>query len=60
MVSAPNRLTYDATNPPIQLANADDNIQTPINNDANLGGDNLVTTDKPTGDKHNSPTVWKK
>ena len=45
----------------ITLAKKDANNQTPISNEANFGGDNFpVTTDKPTGDKHNSPIVCNK
>ncbi len=32
---------------------------TAINNEANFTGDNLFTNDKPIGDKHSSPQVWK-
>ena len=54
---APKLSTTDATKPPMKLATDEDNIQTAINIEANLGGDNLVTTDKPTGERHNSPMV---
>lgn len=60
IVAAPSLSTYAAKNPPIQLATAEESIQTPIKRDANLTGANFVIIDSPTGDRHNSPIVWKK
>lgn len=60
ILPAPSDSTVDAKNPPIILATKDESIQTPINRDANFGGESLVTTESPTGDKHNSPIVWTK
>ena len=42
------------------LAAAVDKNHTPINNEANLSGDNFTTIAKPIGDKHNSPMVCNK
>ena len=60
IVAAPNFSTYAAMNPPNIFATKVDNIQTPINIEANLIGASLVTTLNPTGEIHNSPMVWKK
>ena len=57
---APNVSTLEATNPPIKFAAEDDNIHTAIKIEANFGGESFVTTDNPTGDKHNSPIVCNK
>ena len=43
--------------PPIKLPKKEEANHTPINMDINLAGANLVTIDKPTGDKHSSPQV---
>ena len=43
--------------PPIKLPKKEEANHTPINMDINLAGANLVTMDKPTGDKHSSPQV---
>lgn len=57
---APKVSTIEAKKPPMKLAIEEDNIQTAIKIEANLGGDNLVTTDKPTGERQSSPIVCSK
>ena len=57
MVDAPKDSTTEATKPPMMLAKKDASNHTPIIKDANLGCDNLVTTESPTGERHNSPMV---
>ena len=54
---APCSFTNEAITPPAALAKKAAIIQTPIKIPAKRGGDNLVTIDNPTGDKHSSPTV---
>jgi len=50
----------EPTTPPILLAAATNRNQAPIIKDAIRRGANLVTIDKPIGDKQSSPIVWKK
>jgi hypothetical protein len=57
ILPAPIDSTEDARNPPTIFATKEDNSHTPISTEANLGGDSFVTTDKPTGERHNSPSV---
>lgn len=57
---APRLSTFDEIIPPNKFAKNDANNQTPISKDANRGGESLVTTDKPTGDKQSSPMVCTK
>src|SRR5438309_795207 len=40
------------------LAKKFDRNHTPMRRDTNFTGASLLTMDSPTGDKHNSPTVW--
>ena len=54
---APKVSTTEAKKPPIKLAIEEESIQTAIKIEANFGGDNLVTTERPTGDKQSSPKV---
>jgi hypothetical protein len=55
---APRDSTLEAKKPPKMLATKEDSSHTPIKTEANFGGDNLVTTERPTGDKNSSPMVW--
>lgn len=57
ILPAPKVSTVEAKKPPTIFAIKDAISHTPINRDANLGGANFVTTESPTGDKHNSPIV---
>ena len=57
---APKVSTIEAKNPPMKLAIDEANIQTAIKIEANFGGDNFVTTDKPTGERQSSPIVCNK
>lgn len=57
ILPAPKAETVAANCPPSKLAKNDDNSQTAINTDANLGGDIFDTVAIPTGDKLNSPNV---
>lgn len=57
IVPAPIVSTVEARKPARILATKDDNIHTPINKDASLGGESLDTVDNPTGEIQSSPMV---
>ena len=46
--------------PASQLATKLIRNHTPIISDASRSGASLVTIDRPTGEMHSSPVVWKK
>ena len=49
--------TTEATKPPMKLATEEESIQTAIRIEANFGGESLVTTERPTGERQSSPMV---
>lgn len=50
----------DPNSPAMKLAIAEAPNQHPNNRPSSFLGDSFDTYDNPTGDKHNSPEVWKK
>src|ERR1700693_4544188 len=49
-----------ATQPAAKLPRAIEANQTPIMNPTMRAGASLVTVESPTGERHSSPTVWRR
>ena len=58
--NAPQSSKKDPTMPAAKFARAEKQNHTPIISDKCRAGASRATMDNPVGDRHNSPTVWKK
>lgn len=60
IVPAPTAEIWEETQPPNILAKKLLNSHTPIIREASFTGASLETMERPIGERHNSPNVWKR